>query len=89
MSQPLNPLHLPVRTESGRSLGIVVDLVVEPDTQSIVAYHVKPSRLLPDAVVAPLIIGRAQVIQLSTEVLIVDDAVMKKNSPAPIPQALA
>lgn len=89
MSQPLNPLHLPVRTESGRSLGVVVEIVVEPDTQSIVAYHVKPSRLLPDAVVAPLIINRAQVVQMSPEALIVDDAVMKKNSTAPVPQALA
>lgn len=89
MSQPLNPLHLPVRTESRRSLGVVVEIVVEPDTQSIIAYHVKPSRLLPDAVVAPLIINRAQVVEMSSEALIVDDAVIKKNSTTPVPQALA
>lgn len=89
MAQPLNPLHLPVRTESGRALGLIVDVVIEPDTQSVIAYHVKPSRLLPDIVVAPLIINRTQVVSMTDEVMIVDDASIKKTSPTAAPQALA
>ncbi len=89
MAQPLNPLHLPVRTESGRALGLVVDVVIEPDTQSVVAYHVKPSRLLPDIVVSPLIINRLQVISISPEAMIVDDAVIKSSQGAAAPPALA
>lgn len=86
---PLNPLHLPVRTESGRTLGLVVDVMIEPDTQSVVAYHVKPSRLLPDIVVAPLIINRTQVVSLSEEVMIVDDATLAMPHNSTAPTALA
>lgn len=89
MAQALNPLHLPVRTESGRILGLVVDVVIEPDTQSVVAYHVKSSRLLPDIVVAPLIINRSQVISISTDAMIVDDATLKTPHSSTAPQALA
>lgn len=89
MAQPLNPLHLPVRTESGRVLGLVVDVVIEPDTQAVVAYHVKPSRLLPDIVVAPLIVQRGQVISITSEVMVVDDASVRQPGKATAPQALA
>lgn len=89
MAQPLNPLHLPVRTESGKSLGLVVDVVIEPDTQSVVAYYVKPSRLLPDALIAPLIIQRSQVISITEEAIIVDDATLKQADRATAPPALA
>lgn len=89
MAQPLNPLHLPVRTESGRSLGLIVDVVIEPDTQAVVAYHVKPSRLLPDIVVAPLIIHRSQVVSMTAEAMVVDDTTIKKATQTTLPQALA
>ncbi len=89
MAQPLNPLHLPVRTESGRVLGLVVDVVIEPDTQAVVAYHVKPSRLLPDIVVAPLIIQRTQVVTITPEAMVVDDATVRQPGNATAPQALA
>lgn len=88
MAQPLNPLHLPVRTESGRSLGLVVDVIIEPDTQSVVAYHVKPSRLLPDALVSPLVIQRSQIITITEDVMVVDDATLKQPGQTAAPQAL-
>ncbi|MBI2985042.1 MAG: PRC-barrel domain-containing protein [Candidatus Kerfeldbacteria bacterium] len=80
MSQPLSPLRRPVRTESGRYLGHVVDVTVEPDTQAIVTYHVKPSRLVPDVVSTPLIIHRSQVIELNDRELIVEDAAQKESA---------
>ena len=89
MAQRLNPLHLPVRTESGRALGQIVDIVIEPDTQSIVAYHVKPNRLLPDIVVSPLIINRSQVISIGPEAMIVDDATVQVPQGSTAPPALA
>lgn len=82
MANPHSPLRLPVRTESGQPLGTVVDISIEPDTQSVIAYHVKPNRLVPDLVWSPLIINRNQVIAISAHELVVDDAVKHAGAPA-------
>lgn len=80
-SQPNSPLRLNVRTASGQPLGIVVDISIDPDSQTIVQYHVKPNRLVPDAVRAPLLIHRSQVQEITATELIVDDAVTKSSAP--------
>ncbi|MEK7537492.1 MAG: PRC-barrel domain-containing protein [Patescibacteria group bacterium] len=82
----LSPLRLPVRTESGHALGSVVDVTIDPDTQTVIVYHVKPNRLVPDVVWSPLLIHRSQVVELSAAGLIVDDAVSRSASRAPAPQ---
>lgn len=74
-NQSLSPLRLPVRTESGQHLGSVVDVTIDPDTQAVLVYHVKPSRLVPDMVWSPLLIHRQQVQSISTQEMIVDDSV--------------
>ncbi len=81
-----SPLRLPVRTESGQPLGTVVDVTIEPDTQSVVNYHVKPNRLVPDLVWSPLIIHRSQVVELSDRELVVEDAVTRAKTPTAVPQ---
>lgn len=81
-----SPLRLPVRTESGQPLGTVVDVTIESDTQSVVSYHVKPNRLVPDLVWSPLIIHRSQVIELNDREMIVDDAVTRTKAPTTAPQ---
>lgn len=87
MNISINPLKLTVTTESGAHLGRVVDITIDPDTQAVVSYHVKPSRLMPDMVAAPLIISRNQVISIDQRQMVVDDATIKSRATAPMPQA--
>lgn len=81
----VNPLKLPVRTESGQHLGIVVGVTIDPATQGVLSYHVKPSRLIPDLVRSPLIIGRQQVISIDAEKMVVADSVVRQPATAPEP----
>ncbi len=84
MAQPLSPLRRGVRTASGRFLGYVVDVEVDPATHQITTYHVKPSRLLPDLVRSPLLIRASQVIEITTAGLVVDDGAV--TEPGTVPQ---
>lgn len=86
MNHGLSPLRLPVRTESGQTLGSVVDVTIDPDTQTVMVYHVKPNRLVPDVVWSPLLIHRSQVIDLTATALIVDDNTARLGRQAPSPQ---
>lgn len=75
----LSPLRLPVHTASGQSLGAVVDVVIDPATQGIIQYYVKPNRLVPDAVWAPLVIHQSQVVSISPAGMVVDDAALPQR----------
>lgn len=87
MAPQFSPLRLPVRTESGQALGHVVNVIIDPDTQAIVSYHVKPSRLVPDMVRSPLIIHHSQIVSLSESEIVVDDASTKQASSNTAPLA--
>jgi sporulation protein YlmC with PRC-barrel domain len=87
MINNISPLRLPVRTESGLPLGSVVDVSIDPDTQSVCQYHVKPNRLVPDVVWSPLLIHRDQVVSISSECIVVDDAVMRHKKAVAAPLA--
>jgi sporulation protein YlmC with PRC-barrel domain len=80
-------LNLPVRTESGQKLGRVVDVDVDPDTQQVMSYHIKVSRLVPDLVASPLLVRHSQVISISANELVVDDAVLGEGAVSPQPSA--
>lgn len=86
MANPRSPLRLTVRTEAGQVLGTVVDVTIEPDTQSVVSYHVKPNRLVPDMVWSPLLVHRNQVVTITDKELIVDNATMGDRAPRPAAQ---
>lgn len=86
MDKPLSILHLPVRTRSGKSLGQVVNVEIDPRTHGVTKYHVKPSRLVPDLVSSPLLIHPDQVVQITAEAMVVDDAVHRQAG-APEPSA--
>lgn len=87
MTNHFSPLRLPVRTESGQLLGSVVDVSVDPDSQSILHYHVKPNRLVPDVVWSPLLVHRHQVVSISAKGMVVDDAVLREKQTATSPLA--
>lgn len=89
MVKSLSPLRLPVRTESGQQLGAVVDVSIDPDTGLVVQYHVKPSRLVPDMVWSPLLIHHSQVLRITVDGVIVDDAATRQSASSPRPQPTA
>lgn len=89
MAQSLSPLRLPVRTESGQQLGAVVDVSVDPETSQVTQYHVKPSRLVPDMVWSPLLIHHSQVISISADGVVVEDAAGRQTTTSPRPQPTA
>ena len=89
MEKRFSPLRLPVKTESGKALGHVVDVSVDPATHSVVAYHVKASRMMPDLVQSPLIIHHTQVVSLDETGMVVDDAVTRDMVPSAVPEPTA
>lgn len=86
MINGLSPLRLPVRTQSGHNLGSVVDVTIDPDSQVVMVFHVKPNRLVPDVVWSPLLIHRSQVVSISAEGVVVDDTVERAGQRSPNPQ---
>lgn len=66
---------LPVMTVGGKKLGRVVEVLIDPESQSIMQYQVKPRRLL--SLDLPLLIHRSQVVSVTTERLLVEDSVVK------------
>ena len=86
MLNQISPLRLTVRTQSGQGLGTVVDVEIDPDSQSVTAYRVKPNRLVPDMVWSPLIIRASQVISITEQGLVVEDALLRQSNRAASPQ---
>ena len=69
--------NLPVFTQSGLFLGRIVDLEIDADSQSIINYLVQRGRLV-GRWQKPLLIHRQQVISISKEKMIVEDAIAKQ-----------
>lgn len=69
--------NLPVFTQSGLRLGQVSDLEIDTDSQSILRYIVQRGRLV-GRFQEPLLIHRRQVVSISQEKMMVEDAVIKQ-----------
>ncbi|HBW74428.1 MAG: hypothetical protein UX10_C0037G0004 [Candidatus Magasanikbacteria bacterium GW2011_GWA2_45_39] len=69
---------LPVITVSGKKLGRVNEVFVDPESQSIMQYQVTPHRLL--SLDLPLLIHRSQVVSVTSERLLVEDNVVKAKN---------
>ncbi|MCX6779309.1 MAG: PRC-barrel domain-containing protein [Candidatus Magasanikbacteria bacterium] len=66
--------NLPVFTKSEIKLGIIVDLELDTDSQSILRYVVQRGQIL-GRLQEPLLIHRSQVLFLTNEKMIVEDNV--------------
>ncbi len=66
--------NLPVETRSGQHLGRLVDVELDVETQTIVTFIVRPGRLAQQLTRSELRIHRSQVVSLSPERLVVEDA---------------
>lgn len=73
--------HLKVQTVSGHELGHIADFELESEGQTIVQYKVKSSILRASV----YLVGRGQVVAITAERMIVDDAV----ATAPVKNAAA
>lgn len=65
---------LPVVTVLGRPVGRVVDVELDPHTLRVAAFRVRPKTALPGLLGGELIIAERQVVRLTREALVVDDA---------------
>lgn len=93
MRLTLHELHnLPVVTRSGQPLGRIVDVDFDADQQRIQTYYVCSRTLIPGLFEQKLLIDRRQVINLTRERLIVEDAAgadLVKTTAAPEPDVPA
>jgi sporulation protein YlmC with PRC-barrel domain len=67
--------HLPVQTESGQKVGLVEGVTVDIDAHSVASYEVKPAKMLTALFSRTLLISPAQVVSISSEIMIVKDSV--------------
>jgi sporulation protein YlmC with PRC-barrel domain len=72
-------INLPVFSQSGDSLGKITGFEIDPDSQSILRYYVKPHKLIKALLSKQLIIHRSQVISIDEKKMIVEDAVGKEK----------
>ena len=81
--------NLPVEGKGGNKIGRVIGIEIEPESQSIINYLVKPRQVVKGIFEGNLVINREQVIELNKERLIVDDSMLsgQHNKPEPIPMA--
>ena len=77
-------IKLPVETRSGQKLGVVVSFELDSERQSILRYVVKPA-MVPRLLANELIISATQVISLTNEKMLVDDAVLPQREAEPSP----
>lgn len=68
-------LQLPVYTVAGKRLGKVADVELDTDTHQVRTYLVRPGRLTQPLARHALRIHRDQVVAITAERMIVDDAV--------------
>ena len=79
-------LNLPVQTQSGQDLGQVSSFDIDTDTQAILKYHVKSSNPITNIIKQKeLLITSSQVIEITSEKMIVDDNLIPQTTPAPQP----
>lgn len=68
---------LPVETESGETLGHLVDLTLDVDTYAITDFHVVKSSLLSKLLPSELQVHISQVVSVSKEKVVVRDNVVE------------
>lgn len=65
-----------VRTQSGQELGVVTDMEIDTDQQTVVGYYVKKSKLLPEFITGELVVRPKQIISITATAIIVEDLVI-------------
>lgn len=72
-------IGLSVETKSGQPLGQVSDFEYDSDLNRIVFFYVKGGNLVSSLISHPLIVSAEQVILITKEKMVVEDAVSKEK----------
>ena len=72
--------NLPVETRSGQGIGRVYGLDVETESSLVKNYRVKSKGIIKGFLASELLISRDEVISISEDKMIVDDAVIAEKS---------
>lgn len=70
---------LPVFTRSGERVGKIAAIVIDADRHEVEQYAVSKSRLFAALLPDDLLVHRSQVVELTPEKLIIDDAVVAER----------
>lgn len=73
-------INIPVYTVKNNFLGKVCDFEIDIDTYTIIKIHVKSNNIIQGLFKDVLIISQMQIIKITTEKIIVDDAVIKQKN---------
>ncbi len=76
-------IDLPVYTENGYYLGRVIKVEVDPQTGQATNYVVRSSNFIKNLFRGTLVISERQVISISPEKMVVEEAWKKMHQPAP------
>ncbi|MFA6918815.1 MAG: PRC-barrel domain-containing protein [Patescibacteria group bacterium] len=74
-------IGLPVRTKSGDSLGKVYDFIFDSETGVAIKYLVRDILMVKNILGNGLVIDKDQVIEINEKEMIVEDMVVKSESP--------
>lgn len=71
--------QLPVETQDGTTLGHVVELEIDVDSQSILRYKVRPKGIAGILTQKELLISRGQIVSITKERILVDSTTLKET----------
>ncbi len=74
--------NLPVYTKSGKYLGKICDIEIEPVSQLVLRYQVGHGIRVPGLWRGRLLITREQVISITVTAMIVEDSAITEKTPA-------
>lgn len=81
--------NLAVESKNGTKIGRVVGIEIEPDSQTIMNYLIKPKQVVKGIFEGNLIINRERVIEINEEKMIVDDSVAQSQQGKTEPVAVS
>lgn len=80
-------IGLPVETASGQPVGRVCDFDLDPRDHRIFRYYVQSGHRIPGLLHKQLIVSVSQVVRLTEEQMVVDDAIAREPSSAVVSRA--
>lgn len=79
-------IHLPVQTASGQKIGRVQDVELDEQTHEVLHYHViQGDIVIPGFSGTTLLVAPSQVVELTDQRMLVDDALISDPAVAPEP----
>ena len=81
-------VNLPVETKAGQELGTVCDFEYDSDVNKIIRFHGKKGSLVSNLISHALIIHADQVISITKEKMVVEEAAVKEKKAVSEPASI-